>query len=99
MLPCLHNFLVNDTTTFLSNPRHLEIVYTMCQKVLRSNAGEDPEQHAVKLLECVILQCRGEIDQILPKLLELALERLMKEIKTAELRQMCLQVRLIMIVP
>ena len=64
----------------------------MCQKVLKSNAGEDPEQHAVKLLECVILQCRGKIDQILPKLLELALERLMKEIKTAELRQMCLQV-------
>ena len=64
----------------------------MCQKVLRSNAGEDPEQHAVKLLECVILQCRGEINSILPKLLELALERLMKEIKTAELRQMCLQV-------
>ena len=95
MLPCLHNFLVNDTTTFLSNPRHLEIVYTMCQKVLRSNAGEDPEQHAVKLLECVILQCRGEINQILPKLLELALERLMKEIKTAELRQMCLQVSLL----
>ena len=93
MLPCLHNFLVNDTNAFLSSPNNLEIVYTMCRKVLLSNTGEDPESHAAKLLECVIIQCRGKLDNIMPKLLEPALERLTKEIKTSELRQMCLQVR------
>lgn len=92
MLPCLHNFLVNDTDAFLSSPNNLEIVYTMCRKVLLSNTGEDPESHAAKLLECVIIQCRGKLDNIMPKLLEPALERLTKEIKTSELRQMCLQV-------
>lgn len=92
MLPCLHNFLVNDTNTFLSSSNNLEIVYTMCRKVLLSNTGEDPESHAAKLLECVIIQCRGKLDTIMPKLLEPALERLTKEIKTSELRQMCLQV-------
>merc|ERR1711990_269875 len=73
-------------------PNNLEIVYTMCRKVLLSNTGEDPESHAAKLLECVIIQCRGKLDNIMPKLLEPALERLTKEIKTSELRQMCLQV-------
>ena len=94
MMPCLHNFLVNDTDTFLSNPRYLEILYSMCCKVLASDCGEDPESHAAKLLECIIVQCRGRIDEVLPKLLAPALERLTKEIKTSELRQMCLQVSL-----
>jgi len=91
-MPCLHNFLVNDTETFLSNPRHLEILYSMCYKVLMSDCGEDPESHAAKLLECIIIQCRGRIDDVMPKILAPALERLTKEIKTSELRQMCLQV-------
>ena len=45
-----------------------------------------------KLLECIIIQCNGKIDSVIAKLLEPALERLTKEIKGAELRQMCLQV-------
>jgi hypothetical protein len=94
MMPCLHNFLVNDTETFLSIPRNIEILYSMCCKVLTSDCGEDPESHAAKLLECIIIQCRGKIDDLLPKLLAPALERLTKEIKTSELRQMCLQVRM-----
>ena len=92
MLPCLHNFLVNNTETFLSVPTNINVLYTMARKVLLSGCGEDPESHAAKLLECLIIQCRGKIDSILPKLLEPALERLTKEIKTSELRQMCLQV-------
>lgn len=27
-------------------------------------AGEDPECHAAKLLEVIILQCKGQIDQV-----------------------------------
>jgi len=33
MMPCLHNFCTVDTTTFLSDAKYLEIVYTMCKKV------------------------------------------------------------------
>lgn len=34
-------------------------------QVLTSDAGEDPECHAAKLLEVIILQCRGRgIDQV-----------------------------------
>ena len=28
-------------------------------------AGEDPECHAAKLLEVIILQCKGHIDQVI----------------------------------
>ncbi|KAK2100756.1 importin-7 [Saguinus oedipus] len=56
-------------------------------------AGEDAECHAAKLLEVIILQCKGRgIDQCIPLFVEAALERLTREVKTSELRTMCLQV-------
>ena len=67
----------------------------MCCKVLTTDCGEDPESHAAKLLECIVIQCRSHVTEspeILTKILAPALERLTKEIKTPELRQMCLQV-------
>lgn len=33
-------------------------------QILENDAGEDPECHAAKLLEVIILQCRGRIDQV-----------------------------------
>lgn len=29
----MHNYVTIDTDTLLSNPKHLEIIYTMCKKV------------------------------------------------------------------
>lgn len=99
MMPLLHNYVTVDTNMLLSDPKYLEVIYTMCKKVLlcifsitfsfkvnfchssicvwhltfwplvlqvlTSDAGEDPECHAAKLLEVIILQCRGRgIDQV-----------------------------------
>ncbi|KAF6119171.1 importin 8 [Phyllostomus discolor] len=65
MMPLLHNYVTIDTNTLLSNPKHLEILFTMCRKVLCGDAGEDAECHAAKLLEVIILQCKGRgIDQV-----------------------------------
>lgn len=33
MMPLLHNYVTIDTDTLLSNPKHLEILFTMCRKV------------------------------------------------------------------
>jgi len=53
----------------------------------------DPECHAAKLLEVILLQCKGHnIDQVIPIFVELVLKRLTREVKTSELRTMCLQV-------
>uniref|UniRef100_A0A0K8R516 Secreted protein n=1 Tax=Ixodes ricinus TaxID=34613 RepID=A0A0K8R516_IXORI len=72
MMPLLHNYVTIDTNTLLSNPKHLEILFTMCRKVLCGDAGEDAECHAAKLLEVIILQCKGRgIDQCIPPFVQL----------------------------
>uniref|UniRef100_A0A7N8XLP3 Importin 7 n=1 Tax=Mastacembelus armatus TaxID=205130 RepID=A0A7N8XLP3_9TELE len=93
MMPLLHNYVTVDTDTLLSDTKYLEIIYNMCKKVLTGDPGEDPECHAAKLLEVIILQCKGRgIDQVVPLFVTAALERLTREVKTSELRTMCLQV-------
>ncbi|XP_039677499.1 importin-8-like [Perca fluviatilis] len=93
MMPLLHNYVTVDTDMLLSNPKHLEVIYSMCKKVLTIDAGEDAQFHAAKLLEVIILQCRGRgIDQCIPLFVEAVLERLMRGVKSSELRTMCLQV-------
>lgn len=92
MMPALHNFVRVDTQAFVSNENHLLAIYNMCKATLNGEGGEDAECHAAKLLEVVILQCKGMIDQCIPSFVELALGRLTREVKTSELRTMCLQV-------
>lgn len=92
MMPALHNYIIVDTEAFLSNQNHILAVFNMCKAILNGDAGEDPESHAAKLLEVIILQCKGRIDQCIPSFVELVLQRLMREVKTSELRTMCLQV-------
>ncbi|KAJ6660017.1 hypothetical protein lerEdw1_018215 [Lerista edwardsae] len=93
MMPLLHNYITVDTDTLLSNCKNLEIIYTMCKKVLSGDAGEDAECHAAKLLEIIILQCKGRgIDECVPLFVEAVLQRLTRGVKTSELRTMCLQV-------
>uniref|UniRef100_A0A671QG92 Importin N-terminal domain-containing protein n=1 Tax=Sinocyclocheilus anshuiensis TaxID=1608454 RepID=A0A671QG92_9TELE len=93
MMPLLHNYITVDTDTLLSDPKYLEIIYSMCKKILSGDPGEDPECHGAKLLEVIILQCKGRgIDQVVPLFVTTALERLTREVKTSELRTMCLQV-------
>ncbi|ENN75634.1 hypothetical protein YQE_07812, partial [Dendroctonus ponderosae] len=92
MMPALHNYITIDTDAFLSDEKRLLAIYNMCKEIFDKECGEDPESHAAKLLEVVILQCRGKIDSAAPMLVELAATRLLGEVKTSELRTMCLQV-------
>lgn len=92
MMPALHNFITVDTKAFISNQNHILAMFNMCKAVMAHSIGEDPECHAAKLLEVIILQCKGRIDSCIPSFIQLALERLTREIKTSELRTMCLQV-------
>ncbi|KAG9352386.1 hypothetical protein JZ751_020799 [Albula glossodonta] len=61
MMPLLHNYVTVDTDTLLSDTKYLEMIYSMCKKVV-------------------------------PLFVAAALERLTREVKTSELRTMCLQV-------
>uniref|UniRef100_A0A2M3Z0I5 Putative nuclear transport receptor ranbp7/ranbp8 importin beta superfamily n=1 Tax=Anopheles braziliensis TaxID=58242 RepID=A0A2M3Z0I5_9DIPT len=92
MMPALHNYITVDTPAFLSNQNHVLAMYNMCKSILTSNNAEESECSAAKLLEVIILQCKGQIDNCIPSFVELALMRLTREVKTSELRTMCLQV-------
>ncbi|XP_051996919.1 importin-7-like isoform X1 [Xyrauchen texanus] len=93
MVPLLHNYITVGTDMLMSDSKYLEVIYSMCKKILSGDPGEDPECHAAKLLEVIILQCKGRgIDQVVPLFVTTALERLTREVKTSELRTMCLQV-------
>ncbi|KAI5735040.1 hypothetical protein M8J77_013390 [Diaphorina citri] len=93
MMPALHNYITVDTPAFLSSQDYVLAIFNMCRSVLTSqDTGEDPECHAAKLLEVILLQCPGQVDYCIQPFIELMLERLMREIKTSELRTMCLQV-------
>jgi hypothetical protein len=93
MMPALHNYITVDTAAFLSTPDYMMAMYNMAKTMLEGDPGEDPECHAAKLLEVIILQCKGlNIDQVIPIFVELVLKRLTREVKTSELRTMCLQV-------
>ncbi|CAI8028552.1 Importin-7 [Geodia barretti] len=93
MMGVIYNYVRVDTDVFLSNPKHLEIVVTMCKKVLTTGCGEDVQTNACKLLEVVVIQCQGRIDAYIPSIMEVCLERLTRESKTVDMRRMCLQVQ------
>ena len=68
MMPSLHNYVTVDTNAFLSNENHVLAVFDMCKAVLTGDAEEDSECHAAKLLEVIILQCKGRIDHVRKRL-------------------------------
>ncbi|KAL5234872.1 hypothetical protein ACI65C_002282 [Semiaphis heraclei] len=92
MMPCLHNYVTIGMDTLIKNENFMLIIYSMCKTVLSSESGEEAECHAAKLFEVIILQCKGRIDHCIPSIVEVVLQRLVREIKSSELRAMCLQV-------
>ena len=100
MMPALHNYVTIDTEAFLtlgSNREFPLMLFNMSKKMLLdADPGEDPQCHAAKLLEVIILQCKDKysIDDMIPSFLTVVLDRLQREVKTSELRTMCLQVNL-----
>ncbi|XP_026331867.1 importin-7 isoform X2 [Hyposmocoma kahamanoa] len=92
MMPVLHNYITVDTNAFLSNENHILAIFNMAKAVLNSDSEDESEIYAAKLLEVMVLQCSGKIDNCLPSFVELVLNRLTKKVKTTELRTMLLQV-------
>uniref|UniRef100_A0A914X6W2 Importin N-terminal domain-containing protein n=1 Tax=Plectus sambesii TaxID=2011161 RepID=A0A914X6W2_9BILA len=93
MMPALHNYVTVDTDAFLARPERLDAMFQMCSHVLKTpDVGDDAQTHAAKLLEVVILQCKGRIDPYIRPIAELVLSRLTGNVHLTELRTMCLQV-------
>ena len=77
-MPALHNYVTVDTAAFVSNPAHVAALYNMSRSMLlgqEQEPGEDPECHAAKLLEVMLLQCpRPTINDYVPHFLQVIIE-------------------------
>ncbi|CAK9302242.1 unnamed protein product [Gordionus sp. m RMFG-2023] len=77
MLSIWHNFITNDTESFLSDPSRLQITFAMCQNVISDpEHDDDMELHALKLFEVLLFQCTGRQEQLIPPSLEIVFKRL-----------------------
>lgn len=92
MMPVLHNYITVDTEAFLSNKNHVIAMFNMAKAILSLNTENESEMYAAKLLEVMVLQCNGKIDDCLFSFVELVLNRLTRKVQTSELRTMLLQV-------
>lgn len=92
MMPALHNYITVDPETFVSNRNHVLVMYDICKTVLTQSDDEESESYAAKLLECMILQFRGKIDDCIRPFVELVLTRLTRRVQKTSLQIMCLQV-------
>lgn len=96
MMPLLHNYVTVDTPAFLADAhKRLECVIKIVKQVLLEAQSDDVENQssAAKLLEIIVLQCHGQIDEYLPVILQLVFEKLSRDgHRDRELRIMLLQV-------
>ena len=54
MMPLLHNYVTVDTDMLLSNPKHLEVIYSMCKKVRLCSAAARGREKVFPASFCVI---------------------------------------------
>lgn len=65
----------------------------MCEHVLgNSEAGEEAECHAAKLLEVLVLTYKGQINQYVPAIMEVVFRKLFSSVVYSELKTQLLLV-------
>jgi hypothetical protein len=75
----MDNYISRGTETFLAHPTCKNDVLKLAGMVLMNAEMPDPEcLPAAKLLECVLANCRGRVDELVPTMLAMSLERLGK---------------------
>jgi hypothetical protein len=75
----MDNYISRGTETFLAHPTCKNDVLKLAGMVLMNQEMPDPEcLPAAKLLECVLANCRGRVDELVPTMLAMSLERLGK---------------------
>ena len=73
----MDNYISRGTETFLAHPTCQQDVLKLASMVLLNKEMPDPEcLPAPKLLECVLQNCRGRVDDYVAPYLAVALERL-----------------------
>ncbi|CAG8497297.1 16245_t:CDS:10 [Acaulospora colombiana] len=94
MLPSLDNYMSYGTDVFLGNPHYHSMIYDIIDTVMKSDRlGENERICACKLIESMLLNCRGYVDQYVKPFLDFALHYLsdVKKITTLPYKIYCLE--------
>ncbi|MCP9263055.1 Importin-7 [Dirofilaria immitis] len=81
VMPLLHSYLTVDTDSFLARPERLRAFVEIAVNMFNEDTEENDQVHAAKLLECLILECQGKINNLVPDLVQLILTRLHQPIE------------------
>jgi len=93
MMPLLSNYVTADKPSLVMDPIRINTIFEICSIVLNSpDINETYEPCAAKLLEMVLINYRGQVDEYVPRFIELVLTRLTRKAEQSELRTMCIQV-------
>lgn len=90
LMPALHNYVTVDTAAFVAQEWRIDAALHMCQCVLSAEPYKLRECQAVKLIECVVLQCQGHLQKFLPAIVQLVVSRLSRAVSSTDLRVLCL---------
>uniref|UniRef100_A0AAF5PKN2 Importin-7/11-like TPR repeats domain-containing protein n=1 Tax=Wuchereria bancrofti TaxID=6293 RepID=A0AAF5PKN2_WUCBA len=81
LMPVLHSYLTVDTDGFLARPERLRAFIEIAVNMFNEDMEENDQVHAAKLLECLILECQGKINNLVPDLIQLIFTRLHQPIE------------------
>jgi hypothetical protein len=94
MLPSLDNYISYGQDVFASNEHIQRMMFDVIDTVMRSDRlGEADRVCACKLIESVLLNCRGHVDQYVPAFLNLSFTYIFTgSMKTSEFKVHCLEI-------
>jgi len=75
MLPCIDNFISRNVDEFLAakinGTPYIELMWRMVQRTVQKNESQIERATATKILESIILNCRGRVDAMMEPMLKL----------------------------
>ncbi|CAO0791888.1 unnamed protein product [Mucor circinelloides] len=94
MLPPLDNYISYGKDVFISNEHVQRMMFDIIDTVMKSDrVGENDRICACKLMESVLLNCRGHVDMCIAPFLNLAFQYIFTgSMKTTEFKVHCIEV-------
>jgi hypothetical protein len=78
MMPCLENYIQYGAEQLAANTNLLDLMFDIIQQVMleTERLGANDRLNAATLSQRLLLSCKGHIDQYVPRILQLAVDRL-----------------------
>ncbi|KAI8074983.1 armadillo-type protein [Gongronella butleri] len=94
VLPPLDNYISYGNAVFVANPPYQKMMYDIIESVMNSDQLTEPDRiSACKLMESVMLNCRGHVDSVVLPFLNLAFQYIFTgSMKSTAFKVQCMEV-------